>query len=288
MMDRTADGRAFRMLTIVDEYTREWLERVGVKTLYFEPGSPWENGYVESFNGRLRDELLDREVFDTLLEAKVLIKRWRKAYNTIRPHSSLGYRPPAHSWGQVNQRRFGANVKTEVVTHLYFLLVVDGDRFREAFALLRILGTPGLCVGLARIVVGGSCRKPEAGLPIQKSCFLQPLRRESRLGVLGLRVENVSQDGCRLSLSPAGAAVAIRKRVIEMLGKRLMGKMSEQSHATNGCPEERINARRRSTRKFAPSHGPLRLRAGSVPQGDRSGYSAGERETDEGIRKRKS
>jgi putative transposase len=95
VMDRTADGRAFRMLTIVDEYTREWLERVGVKTLYFEPGSPWENGYVESFNGRLRDELLDREVFDTLLEAKVLIKRWRKAYNTIRPHSSLGYRPPA-------------------------------------------------------------------------------------------------------------------------------------------------------------------------------------------------
>ncbi len=60
-----------------------------------EPGSPWENGYVESFNGRLRDELLAREVFDTLLEAKVLIERWRKAYNTIRPHSSLGYRPPA-------------------------------------------------------------------------------------------------------------------------------------------------------------------------------------------------
>jgi hypothetical protein len=74
---------------------REWLARVGVKTLYIEPGSPWENGYVESFNGKLRDELLDREVFDTLLEAKVLIGRWRKAYNTVRPHSSLGYRPPA-------------------------------------------------------------------------------------------------------------------------------------------------------------------------------------------------
>jgi transposase InsO family protein len=135
-MDRTADGRAFRMLTIVDEYTREclaidvsrkltsedvlerlndlfvrkgvpdhirsdngseftakrvreWLERLGVKTLYIEPGSPWENGYVESFNGKLRDELLAREVFDTLLEAKVLIERWRKAYNTVRPHSSL-------------------------------------------------------------------------------------------------------------------------------------------------------------------------------------------------------
>jgi transposase InsO family protein len=74
---------------------REWLERVGVKTLYIEPGSPWENGYVESFNGRLRDELLDREIFDTVLEAKVLIERWRVQYNTIRPHSSLGYRPPA-------------------------------------------------------------------------------------------------------------------------------------------------------------------------------------------------
>jgi putative transposase len=95
VMDRTADGRSFRMLTIVDEFTREWLKRVGVKTLFIEPGSPWENGYVESFNGKLRDELLAREVFDTLLEAQVLIERWRKAYNTVRPHSSLGYRPPA-------------------------------------------------------------------------------------------------------------------------------------------------------------------------------------------------
>ena len=74
---------------------REWLERVGVKTLYIEPGSPWENGYVESFNGKLRDELLAREVFETLLEAKVLIERWRRTYNTVRPHSSLGCRPPA-------------------------------------------------------------------------------------------------------------------------------------------------------------------------------------------------
>ena len=74
---------------------RAWLEGVGVKTLYIEPGSPWENGYVESFNGRLRDELLDREIFDTVLEAKVLIERWRVHYNTVRPHSSLGYRPPA-------------------------------------------------------------------------------------------------------------------------------------------------------------------------------------------------
>jgi putative transposase len=74
---------------------KEWLGRVGVKTLYIEPGSPWENGYVESFNGKLRDELLARESFDTLLEAKVLVERWRQDYNTIRPHSALGYRPPA-------------------------------------------------------------------------------------------------------------------------------------------------------------------------------------------------
>ena len=74
---------------------REWLAKVGVKTLYIEPGSPWENGYCESFNGRLRDELLAREQFDTLLEAKVLIERWRRHYNTVRPHGSLGYRPPA-------------------------------------------------------------------------------------------------------------------------------------------------------------------------------------------------
>jgi transposase InsO family protein len=73
---------------------REWLGRVGVKTLFIEPGSPWENGYVESFNGKLRDELLAREAFDTLLEAKVLIERWRQHYNTVRPHSALGYRPP--------------------------------------------------------------------------------------------------------------------------------------------------------------------------------------------------
>jgi transposase InsO family protein len=74
---------------------RDWLERVEVKTLFIEPGSPWENGYVESFNGKLRDELLKREIFDTLLEAKGLIERRRRAYNTVRPHSSLGYQPPA-------------------------------------------------------------------------------------------------------------------------------------------------------------------------------------------------
>jgi len=74
---------------------RKWLGELGVKTLFIEPGSPWENGYVESFNGKMRDELLNREIFYTLKEAQVLIERWRKEYNTIRPHSSLGYRPPA-------------------------------------------------------------------------------------------------------------------------------------------------------------------------------------------------
>ena len=74
---------------------RDWLERIGVKTLFIEPGSPWENDYIESFNGRFRDEFLNCEIFETSLEAQVLIERWRREYNTVRPHSSLGYRPPA-------------------------------------------------------------------------------------------------------------------------------------------------------------------------------------------------
>jgi transposase InsO family protein len=79
---------------------RDWLKRLEVKTLYITPGSPWENGYIESFNGKLADELLEREVFDTLHEAKVLIESWRVQYNTVRLHSSLGYRPPApEAWG---------------------------------------------------------------------------------------------------------------------------------------------------------------------------------------------
>ena len=139
---RTTDGRAFRILNIIDEYSREclailvkrhitsqdvidqlfeliifrgipehirsdngpeftakavrkWLNRIGVKTLFIEPGSPWENGYIESFNGKLRDELLNREIFTTLTEASILIGQWRREYNQVRPHSSLGYRPPA-------------------------------------------------------------------------------------------------------------------------------------------------------------------------------------------------
>jgi transposase InsO family protein len=74
---------------------REWLQRLEVNTLFIEPGSPWENGYVESFNGKLRDEFLNGEMFYTLGEAKILTERWRRVYNQVRPHSALGYRPPA-------------------------------------------------------------------------------------------------------------------------------------------------------------------------------------------------
>ena len=142
VQDRTADGRVYRTLNIIDEYTREalmirvdrklnstdvldaltdlfilcgppefirsdngpefiaqkvrdWIEAVGAKTAYIEPGSPWENGYCESFNARFRDELLNGELFYTLREAQILIEQWRIHYNTVRPHSSLGYRPPA-------------------------------------------------------------------------------------------------------------------------------------------------------------------------------------------------
>ena len=73
---------------------RQWLGRVDVKTLFIEPGSPWENGYIESFNGKLRDELLNREIFTTLMEAEVLIADWRKEYNQVIPHSAKGYKPP--------------------------------------------------------------------------------------------------------------------------------------------------------------------------------------------------
>ena len=74
---------------------RGWIAAVGANTAYIAPGSPWENGYVESFNGKLRDELLDGEAFHTVREAQVLIEQWRRHFNTVRPHSALGYRPPA-------------------------------------------------------------------------------------------------------------------------------------------------------------------------------------------------
>ncbi|MGR3269842.1 IS3 family transposase [Thalassococcus profundi] len=139
---RTHDGRKFRMLNLIDEFTREclsiridrrlrstdvidvlsdqfilrgvpdhirsdngpevvamavreWIAAVGARTAYIEPGSPWENGYCESFNAKLRDELLNGEIFYSLAEAKIVIEGWRQHYNTKRPHSSLGYRPPA-------------------------------------------------------------------------------------------------------------------------------------------------------------------------------------------------
>ena len=74
---------------------RKWLAKLGVRTLFIEPDIPWENGYNESFNGTLRDELLNGEIFYTLLEAQMLIERWREHYNRVRPHSALGYRPSA-------------------------------------------------------------------------------------------------------------------------------------------------------------------------------------------------
>ena len=94
---------------------RKWLADLGVKTLFIEPGSPWENGYIESFNGKLRDELLNREIFTTLLEAKVLIENWRREYNTIRPHSSLGYKPPAPETIIPKNRYFPERLTLEVV-----------------------------------------------------------------------------------------------------------------------------------------------------------------------------
>ncbi len=74
---------------------RKWLSGVGVKTAYITPGSPWENGFYESFNGTFRDNLLDGEIFYSLQEARVIVSEWVKHYNQVRPHSSLGYRPPA-------------------------------------------------------------------------------------------------------------------------------------------------------------------------------------------------
>jgi putative transposase len=87
---RSDDGPEFAAGAV-----RGWLARLGVGTLFIEPGSPWENGYCESLNGKLRDELLDREVFHSLREAQVLVEAWRRHYNTVRPHSALGHRPPA-------------------------------------------------------------------------------------------------------------------------------------------------------------------------------------------------
>ena len=88
-------GAKDRLSKATPRALRGWLSDIGVKTMFIEPGSPWENGYIESFNGKFRDELPNREVFITLTEAQILIEWWRKEYNQVRPHSSLGYRPPA-------------------------------------------------------------------------------------------------------------------------------------------------------------------------------------------------
>jgi putative transposase len=87
---RSGNGPEF-----VAKNLRKWLEDAGSKTLYIERGSPWENGYCESFNSKLRDEFLNGEIFYSLKETQILCERWRVHYNTVRPHSSLGYRPPA-------------------------------------------------------------------------------------------------------------------------------------------------------------------------------------------------
>ena len=79
----------------VAKAVQEWISAVGAKTAYIAPGSPWENGFIESFNARLRDELLDGEIFYTLAEAKIIVESWRRHFNTVRPHGSLGYKPPA-------------------------------------------------------------------------------------------------------------------------------------------------------------------------------------------------
>jgi transposase InsO family protein len=94
-----------------------WIEGVGAKTAYIEKASPWENGYVESFNGKLRDELLNGEVFNTLREAQVLIERWRRHYNKVRPHSSLGYRPPAPETVPLARSQIGSGAGPAAIAH---------------------------------------------------------------------------------------------------------------------------------------------------------------------------
>ncbi len=99
------------------EAVKGWIESVGARTAYIEKASPWENGYVESFNGKLRDELLNGEVFNTLLEAQVLIEGWRQHYNQIRPHSSLGYRPPAPGTVPLARSQIGSGAGVAAMAH---------------------------------------------------------------------------------------------------------------------------------------------------------------------------
>src|SRR5271167_4175654 len=97
---------------------RKWLAKTGAKTLYIEPGSPWENGYCESFNSKLRDEFLNGEIFYSIKELRLLAERWRKHYNTVRPHSSLGYKPPApEAWLATTARQQGEPVASLLAPH---------------------------------------------------------------------------------------------------------------------------------------------------------------------------
>jgi hypothetical protein len=96
---------------------RKWLAKVGTGTLYIEPGSPWENGYCESFNGKLRDECLNGEIFYSLKEAQIVIEQWRVMYNTRRPHSALGYRPPAPAAYEIGRENGYGNGIGGVVAH---------------------------------------------------------------------------------------------------------------------------------------------------------------------------
>ena len=103
---------------------RKWLTETGAKTLYIEPGSPWENGYCESFNSKLRDEFLNPEIFYSMKELRVLAERWRIHYNTVRPHSSLGYKPPAPEAWLTNNKGHG---EVENATRFPLLHTPDGD-----------------------------------------------------------------------------------------------------------------------------------------------------------------
>jgi transposase InsO family protein len=113
---------------------RNWLAATGAKTLYIEPGSPWENGYCESFNSKLRDEFLNGEIFYTLKEAQVLAERWRVYYNTERPHSSPGYRPPAPAaWKAGTNTGHG---EVETAARFPLLHTPDGDGLTNSSAAL--------------------------------------------------------------------------------------------------------------------------------------------------------